>query len=319
MAKLAEVHCPCLVPETIELLHKFKKLSVHYIIMSLIWWHREALYSIIQRITLRCLWSIIVSSSLFLLDAYACGSLAQKVESRLGEQGIESIHAHFNSLKGVCQRKWHVSDSSWRSTYSRQYSCNKKKKENRHTCKLTLFYNLKKRGAVSWIHCVLILLSKATDLLLYKIASKHLMMYGEAKHPRFRYFALNTEMRWRALQTGRIYIKQHPDDARLSLDELVGREGELFSNRVLHYASGLRGTSQYWFKQRSRHGGHPGNANGFLHPQCCRWSVAWTCPSYDADSSSRRSRAVSENPAISDWFFYHRISKPSTLSKGLLV
>ncbi len=33
------------------------------------------------------------------------------------------------------------------------------------------------------------------------------------------------------------------------------------------------------------------------------------CPD-DADSSSRRSRAVSENPAIfSDWFFYHRISK----------
>ena len=38
---------------------------------------------------------------------------------------------------------------------------------------------------------------------------KHLMMYGDgqfAKHPRFRYFALNTEMRWRALQTGRVYI-----------------------------------------------------------------------------------------------------------------
>ncbi len=28
-----------------------------------------------------------------------------------------------------------------------------------------------------------------------------------AKHPRFRYFALNTEMRWCALQTGKIYIK----------------------------------------------------------------------------------------------------------------
>ena len=50
---------------------------------------------------------------------------------------------------------------------------------------------------------------------------KHLMMYGEgrfAKHPRFRYFALNTEMRWRALQTGRVYINQHPDFVILSLD-----------------------------------------------------------------------------------------------------
>ena len=36
---------------------------------------------------------------------------------------------------------------------------------------------------------------------------KHLMMYKDGrfgKHPRFRYFALNTEMRWRALQAGRI-------------------------------------------------------------------------------------------------------------------
>ena len=39
---------------------------------------------------------------------------------------------------------------------------------------------------------------------------KHLLTYGDgqfAKHPRFRYFALNTEMRWHALQTGIIYIK----------------------------------------------------------------------------------------------------------------
>ena len=33
---------------------------------------------------------------------------------------------------------------------------------------------------------------------------------------------------------------------------MVGREGEFFSNRVLHYAGSLRGTGQYWFKQRSR-------------------------------------------------------------------
>ena len=87
---------------------------------------------------------------------------------------------------------------------------------------------------------------------------KHLMRYGDGqfpKHSRCRYFALNTEMKWHALQTGRIFINQHPKDARLTLEELrdiVRREGEFFSNRVLHYASSLRGTGQYWFKQRSR-------------------------------------------------------------------
>ena len=87
---------------------------------------------------------------------------------------------------------------------------------------------------------------------------KHLMMFEGgrfAKHPRFRYFALNTEMRWRSLQMGRVYINQHPEDARLTLDDLhdmVGREGEFFTNRVMHFASSLRGTSQFWFKQRGR-------------------------------------------------------------------
>ena len=50
------------------------------------------------------------------------------------------------------------------------------------------------------------------------------------------------------VRTGRVYVRQHPGDAQLSLDELrdmVGRQGEAFSNRVLHYASSLRRTKQY--------------------------------------------------------------------------
>ena len=86
---------------------------------------------------------------------------------------------------------------------------------------------------------------------------KHLMMYKDgqfAKHPRFRFFALNTEMQWRALQVGRIYVSQHPEYAQLSVDELsdmVSQAGETFSNRVLHCATSLRGTKQYWFRQQS--------------------------------------------------------------------
>ena len=74
---------------------------------------------------------------------------------------------------------------------------------------------------------------------------KHLLMYEDGrftKYPRFRFFALNTEMRLRALQAGRIYIHQHPSDAHLSVDELhdmVERDGEAFFNRVLHYAASL--------------------------------------------------------------------------------
>ena len=62
---------------------------------------------------------------------------------------------------------------------------------------------------------------------------RHLLMYKDGrftKHPRFRYFALNMEMRWQALQSGRIYVRQHPHNAQLSVEELrdmVSRKGEV--------------------------------------------------------------------------------------------
>ena len=75
------------------------------------------------------------------------------------------------------------------------------------------------------------------------------MLYADgrfAKHLRFHFFALNTKMRWRALQVGRIYVKQHPQDAQLSVEDLramVGSQASSFSSRVLHFATSLRGTS----------------------------------------------------------------------------
>ena len=69
-----------------------------------------------------------------------------------------------------------------------------------------------------------------------------------ARHPRSRYFALNTVMRWHVTQAGRIYVCQHPHDAQLSVEELhdmVSREEEALSNCVLHYAASLCGMRQY--------------------------------------------------------------------------
>ena len=150
---------------------------------------------------------------------------------------------------------------------------------------------------------------------------KHLMMYGDgrfARHPRFRYFALNTEMRWCALQTGRIYVRQHPHDAHLSVEELrdmVGRPGEAFSNRVLHYASSLRGTRHYWFRQCSRLIAMVDTLGlptiFFTHSAAdLQWPelAKLICPD-DADSRSARNTALQENPAIADWFFYYWIQK----------
>ena len=70
-----------------------------------------------------------------------------------------------------------------------------------------------------------------------------MMLYRDSHfscHPRFRYFALNTEMRWRALQAGKTYVRQNPHDERLTVEELremIGDQSVAFSNRVLHFAT----------------------------------------------------------------------------------
>ena len=87
---------------------------------------------------------------------------------------------------------------------------------------------------------------------------------------------------------------------------MVGREGEVFSNRMLHYATSLHGTWQYRFKQRSRliaivdTIGLPtifftNSAADLQWPELARLIY-----SDDPDSSSSRSKALQENPAIAD-------------------
>ena len=142
---------------------------------------------------------------------------------------------------------------------------------------------------------------------------EHLLLYDDgrfARHSRFQYFALNTEMRWRALQTGRVYIRQNPEECHLSIDDLqdmVG-QGENFFNRVLRYVARLRGTRQYWFQQRSRiiamvdTLGIPTiffthNAADFQRPD-----LAPLFQGSDSEEFNQR-EAVVENPAITDWFF----------------
>ncbi len=102
--------------------------------------------------------------------------------------------------------------------------------------------------------------------------------------PRFRFFALNTEMRWRALQSGRIYIHQH---AQLTVDE---REGDVFCNRVLRGTRRTHVTSTLWSTP--------------LHYQL---SSSHTVQLISAQKNL--TLAVNDNPALADWFFCHRIQK----------
>ena len=76
-----------------------------------------------------------------------------------------------------------------------------------------------------------------------------------ARHPRFRYFALNTMMRWRALETARVFVKQNPSDAALTVEELremtkTSEKTPHFPNKVVHFGKSLHGTKQYWNMQK---------------------------------------------------------------------
>ena len=144
-----------------------------------------------------------------------------------------------------------------------------------------------------------------------------LVLYDDgrfAKHSRFRYFALNTEMRWRALQSGRAYVQRNPEDGQLTVEDLqnfLDGEGEHFANWVLRYAASLRGTRQYWMQQRARlismvdTLGMPTifftHSAADLHWPELRHLI-------DPHNTGWNSTLI-ENPALADWFFYHRVHK----------
>ena len=94
---------------------------------------------------------------------------------------------------------------------------------------------------------------------------------------------------------------------------MVGKEGTAFSNRVLHFGTSLRGTGPYWFKQRSRLIAMV-NTLGlptvfFTHSAAdLQWSeLAHRIFPQDPDKRTSHTKALNEDPAIDDWFFYHRI------------
>ena len=86
---------------------------------------------------------------------------------------------------------------------------------------------------------------------------------------------------------------------------MVEIEGETFSKRVQHFATCLRGTNAYWFKQRNRL-----TAMVFFTHSAAdmQWpELAHLIFPYNPTDKTCRKQAVIENPAIADWFFYQRI------------
>ena len=83
----------------------------------------------------------------------------------------------------------------------------------------------------------------------------HLLKYKDgrfARHPRWRYFTLNSQMRWRALQEGKVYVKQNLNGEQYSIDDvrkMVESDGHM-ADRIVRFGEGLRGTRQFWIRRR---------------------------------------------------------------------
>ncbi|KAK3922585.1 ATP-dependent DNA helicase [Frankliniella fusca] len=80
---------------------------------------------------------------------------------------------------------------------------------------------------------------------------QHLMLFYDerfAKDPRFRFFMMNSQMRWQALNVGNIYVKKNnffSEFTVLQLKEYLKSHPELISN-IMFYSSRLRSTKAYW-------------------------------------------------------------------------
>ncbi|KAK3922580.1 3-ketoacyl-CoA thiolase, peroxisomal [Frankliniella fusca] len=80
---------------------------------------------------------------------------------------------------------------------------------------------------------------------------KHLFRYHDGRfeeHPRFRYFAMNSMMRWHSIEKGNLYAKKNDELCNLTVEELVEKikEDPKVINSVMYHCSGLRSTKAYW-------------------------------------------------------------------------
>jgi hypothetical protein len=82
---------------------------------------------------------------------------------------------------------------------------------------------------------------------------KHLLQYKNGRfvrHTRWWYFALNSQMRWQALQEGKVYVKQNLTDAQITVTDIQERitQGDNYmANRIMRFGEGLRGSCQFWY------------------------------------------------------------------------
>ena len=85
--------------------------------------------------------------------------------------------------------------------------------------------------------------------------SKGNYYYPFAQHPRFKFWCYDRLRRHRSLEQSKVYMKQNPNDANLTIRELKALINSGNSSQILQrmsaYSSNITGCDSYWHKRRS--------------------------------------------------------------------
>ncbi|CAG8802972.1 2782_t:CDS:2, partial [Cetraspora pellucida] len=153
---------------------------------------------------------------------------------------------------------------------------------------------------------------------------KHLLLYKDgrfARHTCWRYFALNSQMRWRALQEGSVFVRQNLNDDQLTVEEIhnaIANGDNYMSNRIMRYGESLRRSRQFWtarsceLSDMIKQIGSQGLVFFTFSAADLHWpelhKLIRESGGYrkENNSAEQRSQNIINNPHIVSWFFNKR-------------
>ena len=136
-------------------------------------------------------------------------------------------------------------------------------------------------------------------------------VYRFALHPRFSCWVLNMIQCKRRMQQSAISLKQNPEEAHLTIDELQNMaNSNAFMSKLSRYASNITENSSYWYKIREdlkaiiASKGVPTIFFTFLSADM-HWPELHSLldPNSQNLSADGRRKNVIDNPHLIDWFF----------------
>lgn len=149
---------------------------------------------------------------------------------------------------------------------------------------------------------------------------EHLMLYEDgrfAKDPRFRFFILNSMMRWEALTLGNVFVKKNEFFSKMTVLQLKDylKHNPRIVNEILFYSSRLRSTKSYWKSRSSELQDMveqlgPPTIFFTLSSADYHWQDLYRLLGYDDPNSLSfevKSRLLADNPLIVSCFFNMRV------------